>query len=56
MFKMDPVKLSQEQIYVGYWNSNNQKHGNGKLISRDGSIREGLWMNDKATGQGRMIH
>ena len=54
--RKEPIELIGKQIYEGHWNQENQKHGTGVLISRDGSIREGLWLNDKAVGNGRMIH
>jgi hypothetical protein len=51
-----PVRLVSGEIFEGQWNKENKRHGNGKLVSVDGAIREGFWENDAATGKGRIIH
>ena len=32
-------------IYQGKW-KNNRKHGKGKMILKDGTIKDGLWYKD----------
>jgi hypothetical protein len=50
------VKLENEAIYVGEWNSHLERHGRGRQNWIDGSIYEGYWKHDRANGQGRLIH
>jgi hypothetical protein len=35
---------------------NGVRSGQGKLLWADFTIYEGYWVNDKATGKGRIIH
>jgi hypothetical protein len=35
-----PVELENNSVYIGQWNSQNQKHGQGRLVFGDGSIIE----------------
>lgn len=43
--------------YEGEWNeATNMRDGRGVQTWVDGSLYEGFWKNDKANGQGRLIH
>ena len=50
------VKLENGAIYIGEWNGKWERHGKGAQVWNDGSKYEGYWKNDKANGQGRLIH
>ncbi|OMJ80441.1 hypothetical protein SteCoe_19289 [Stentor coeruleus] len=50
------VKLENNAIYIGEWNTKNERHGKGLQMWNDGSKYEGYWKNDKANGRGRLIH
>ena len=49
-----PVSL-ESGVYVGQWNSQQQRHGYGKMTWQDGQMYEGFWRNDKRQGKGRSI-
>lgn len=51
-----PLELEKGALYTGEWNSMGQRHGRGIQIWADGSMYEGYWANDKATGKGRLFH
>lgn len=51
-----PVELESHAIYEGYWNTEQQRHGEGVQMWSDGSKYEGYWREDKANGLGRLIH
>ena len=42
--------------YLGYLNSDKLRHGPGSQLWPDGSYYHGQWINDKATGFGRLRH
>ena len=51
------VALQNDGKYEGQWSkSDNLRHGIGIQVWTDGSIYEGHWKNDKADGDGRLIH
>ena len=54
--KRGPVMIENGSIYTGEWNSNNEKHGKGSQVWKDGSLYEGYWIGGKANGRGRLIH
>lgn len=51
-----PVRMENDAIFTGEWNSNKLRHGKGVQMWSDGSCYEGYWENDKANGKGRLIH
>jgi len=51
-----PFELEKGSIYTGEWNSMGQRHGRGIQVWVDGSLYEGYWSNDKASGKGRLFH
>ena len=51
------TKLPTGAIYLGDWHINTGlRHGFGRLIWPDGSLYEGEWISDQASGIGRLIH
>ena len=43
--------------YEGEWTEEDSKrHGKGIQVWPDGSVYEGYWKHDKASGRGRLIH
>jgi hypothetical protein len=50
----DPVVLEQGEVYIGEWNSKNERHGKGILIWNS-TIYQGLWENDNQDKKGRLI-
>lgn len=54
--KRGPIKLENEAIYLGEWNSKLERHGQGSQNWIDGSLYEGYWQNDRANGKGRLLH
>ena len=42
-------------VYIGAWNSDNQRHGFGLFLSTTGDLYEGNWINGEKTGLGRQI-
>ena len=50
-----PIKFNNGEIYIGSWNSNNQRHGYGINISPDGNIYKGLWKQDKIGDYGLFL-
>ena len=50
------MALEHNAIFIGQWNSKNERHGKGKAIFSDGSIVEAHWKNGKVNGRGRQIH
>ena len=51
-----PFELEKGAVYTGEWNSMGQRHGRGTQAWIDGSMYEGYWAHDKATGKGRLFH
>jgi len=52
-----PVECSNGTIYEGQWNIlNGTKDGRGIQVWPDNSKYEGYWRDNKANGQGRLIH
>ena len=51
-----PVRMENDAIYTGQWNSLNQRCGKGVQLWTDGSTYEGYWESDRASGKGRLIH
>ena len=47
IFSSQPIKFSTGEIYMGSWNSKNQRHGFGIGINPDGTLFKGLWKGDK---------
>lgn len=43
------------KLYVGIW-ENNQRHGYGDMVYRDGRIFSGTWKNDKMQGFGKLFY
>lgn len=56
LFKKGPVLMENQAVYIGEWNKDNLRHGRGSQNWNDGSLYEGYWENDKASGKGRLIH
>ena len=56
LIKRGPTFFSDKSVYIGYWNTLNQRHGSGSQIWHDGSIYIGYWKNDKYEGKGRIVH
>ena len=53
---LGPVRMENEAIYTGEWNTNKLRCGKGVQEWTDGTYYEGYWDNDKANGKGRLIH
>lgn len=51
-----PAIFKNGAVYIGEWNTYNERHGKGIQIWKDGSIYEGLWTHNRANGKGRFIH
>ena len=49
------IKFNNGEIYKGYWNINNQRHGYGINISPEGNIYKGLWKEDKIDNYGLIM-
>lgn len=56
LIKRGPVKMENDAIYIGEWNSLNKRCGKGVQKWSDGAMYEGYWDYDKANGKGRLIH
>ena len=54
LVKHEPVSV-EGGIYIGQWNSQDQRHGQGKQIWPDGRVYEGQWRFGKFSGKGRLI-
>lgn len=51
------TKCEDESHYLGQWNpDNNTREGRGIAVTKDGSIYEGFWRDDKYNGAGRLIY
>lgn len=50
-----PVLLSNQAVYIGEWNSNEQRDGFGMQIWPDSTVYEGTWKNDMPL-KGRLIY
>ena len=46
-FEEPIIQFHNGEIYKGFWNTNNQRHGFGININPDGEIYVGLWDNDQ---------
>ena len=53
--KRGPVNFP-DGVYLGEWNSENQRHGAGQFLSNTGEVYEGQWKQGKIHGYGRKIH
>ena len=47
--------INDNDYYTGFVNLNNEKHGFGKCIKKDGTKYEGYWLNNKENGWGDLI-
>lgn len=51
------IVLDNMAKYMGQWKKDTQiRHGKGVQTWPDGSIYEGWWYDNRANGQGRLIH
>ena len=50
-----PIKFTNNEIYKGSWNANNQRHGFGINKNQDGFIYKGLWNNDNIGDYGLFL-
>lgn len=51
------VWYEDDSIYVGEWQAeSNIKHGIGVMMFADGTVYEGQWRKDTATGIGRLVY
>ena len=56
LYNRGPYKLENSAIYVGEWNEQGIRDGQGVQLWPDGSKYTGLWRSDMANGYGRLIH
>ena len=49
------ISSEESSIYSGQVNINNQKHGFGVLLTKDGTKYEGAWISNKFTCWGKFI-
>lgn len=54
--RKEKVTLDNGAEYIGEWDDQGRKDGQGMQTWVDGSLYEGYWTNDKANGRGRLIH
>jgi hypothetical protein len=51
-----PIQYENKTVYVGYFNTKEEKEGYGILYFPDGGLYEGYFRNDKMNGKGRLIN
>ena len=57
LLRRGPVMITENgSVYAGEWNLQNERHGRGSQMWKDGSVYDGFWLHDKSNGKGRMIH
>ena len=49
------IQFPNGEIYEGGWNINNQRHGYGISINKEGNVYKGLWENDNFGSYGAFI-
>ena len=49
------IQFPNGEIYEGGWNINNQRHGYGISITKEGNVYKGLWENDNFGSYGAFI-
>lgn len=54
LVKRGPVSV-EDGVYIGQWNSKQQRHGYGQQIWPNGLMYEGQWRYGKRSGKGRFI-
>jgi hypothetical protein len=56
LVRKGPYQVENGAIYIGEWDSQGRRCGQGLQVWTDGSKYEGYWLNDMAHGPGRLIH
>ena len=54
LVKRGPLSVDNG-VYIGQWNSQMQRHGQGQQTWPDGRMYEGQWRNGQCSGKGRLI-
>ena len=52
---MGPYEYSDGSVYQGQMNKQNEKHGKGRLLFKDGGLYEGYFKNNRPFGYCRLI-
>ena len=55
IIKRSHIELEDGSIYLGGWNSSNERQGRGCQVWKDGRIYEGVWQGDRPCGYGRQV-